>query len=115
LLLVLLVEDLREISSINVSKVSVTVVLWLDSLIFSKRRIRPTAEDLKLRFGPASPTYHLTLDALQTLWETVKNESDVKLKLDLWAKNTEIVYGSKPQIESFIAHTYLVTLVKLII
>jgi len=111
-----LVEDLREISSINISRVSVTeAVLWLDSFIFSKPMIRPTAEDLKMRFGPASPTYHLTFDALQTLWEMVKDESDVKLKLDLWAKNMEIVYGSKPQVESFIAHTYLVTLVKLIV
>jgi SAM-dependent methyltransferase len=111
-----LVKDLREISSINISRVSVTeAVLLLDSFIFSMHRIRPTAEDLKLRFGPASPTYHLTFDALQTLWEMVKDESDVKLKLDLWAKNMEIVYGSKPQVESFIAHTYLVTLVKLIV
>jgi hypothetical protein len=111
-----LVEDLREISSINIEKASVTkAILWLDSFVFSKSRIRPTAEDLKLRFGPASPTYHITLDTLQNLWEVVKDESDVKLKLDLWTKNMEIVYGSKPQVESFIAHTYLVTLVKLII
>jgi hypothetical protein len=60
-----LVEDLHEISSINISKVSATeAVLWLDSFIFSKPLIRPTAEDLKMRFGPASPTYHLTFDAL---------------------------------------------------
>jgi SAM-dependent methyltransferase len=45
----------------------------------------------------------------------VKDEKDIALKLDLWAKNMEIVYGGRPEVSSFIDHTYLVTLVKLIV
>ncbi|MEM3437156.1 MAG: N-6 DNA methylase [Nitrososphaerales archaeon] len=70
---------------------------------------------MKWRFGPYSPTYSLAIDVLRSLWVEVEEERDAKLKLDLWAKNMEIVYGSKPELESFIAHTYLVTLVKLIV
>jgi len=105
-----LVEDIHDISLIDLSKASVTeAILWLDSFIFSKPKIRPTAEDLKWRFGPYSPTYSLAIDVLKSLWSEVEEEKDVKLKLNLWAKNMEIVYGSKPELESFIAHTYLVT------
>lgn len=111
-----LVEDIHDISLIDLSKASVTeAILWLDSFIFSKPKIRATAEDLKWRFGPYSPTYSLAIDVLKSLWSEVEEEKDVKLKLNLWAKNMEIVYGSKPELESFIAHTYLVTLVKLIV
>ena len=110
------VVDVSEIGSIDISKVSVTeAILWLDSFIFSKPRIRPTAEDLKWRFGPSSPTYAIAVDELRALWREVEDQSDVKLKLNLWAKSMEIVYGSKPKLISFIDHTYLVTLVKLIV
>jgi len=110
------VVDVSEIGSIDISKVSVTeAVLWLDSFIFSKPRIRPTAEDLKWRFGPSSPTYAIAVDELRALWSEVEDQSDVKLKLNLWARSMEIVYGSKPKLISFIDHTYLVTLVKLIV
>lgn len=110
------VTDVSEISSIDASKAPDTeVILWLDSIIFSQQKIRPTAEDLKWRFGPGSPTYSLMVDELNSLWCKVKDEEDVKLKLELWAKNMEIVYGSKPKEESFIAHTYLVSLVKMIV
>ena len=47
--------------------------------------------------------------------EAVKNEPSVKLKFELWSKNMEIVYGSRPKVDAFIDQTYLVTLVKLIV
>lgn len=110
------VIDLLEIGSIDLSIISIEeAVLWLDSFIFHERKIRPTADDLRFRFGPGSPTYSLTINTFNTLWEEVKTEPDVKLKLDLWAKNMEIVYGSRPKEEAFLDQTYLVTLVKLII
>jgi len=109
------VKDIKEISSIDLSEISVVeAILWLDSYIFSKPKIRPTANDLKFRFGPGSPTYTVAIETLKTLWSNVKGEEDVKLKFDLWKKNMEIVYGSAPSEEAFIEQTYLVTLVKLV-
>jgi methylase of polypeptide subunit release factors len=110
------VIDIKEISSLDVSKATTEeTILWLDSRIFSKPKIRPTADDLKFRFGPESPTYSLALSTLNDLWNEVKDEPSVKLKFDLWAKNMEIVYGSRPKEEAFIDQTYLVTLVKLMV
>ncbi|MDH5779065.1 MAG: N-6 DNA methylase [Candidatus Bathyarchaeota archaeon] len=110
------VVDLSKIGSIDIADAaSSESVLWLDSFIFSKPKIRPSAMDLRWRFGPDSPTYCVSVDGLTALWEEVKGEKDVKLKLDLWSKNMEIVYGGRPEVSSFIDHTYLVTLVKLIV
>ncbi len=110
------VVDVKEIGSIDISRADVAdTVLWLDSFIFSKPQIRPTAEDLKGRFGPGSPTYAIAINELQALWNEVKGYDDARLKFDLWSKNMEIVYGSKPELRAFIDHTYLVTLVKLIV
>lgn len=111
-----IVTGLDEISILDTSKSSPPdSILWLDSFIFSKPKIRPSAEDLKWRFGPKSPTYWIAIKTLQDLWQRVHNEPDTKLKLDIWKRNLEIVYGKAPEEQSFIDHTYLVTLVKLIV
>jgi len=111
-----IVKGVKEIALVNISEVSDDeAILWLDSYIFSKHRIRPTANDLKFRFGPGSPTYAMVIEALEKLYNSVKEEEDVKLKHELWSKSIEIVYGSKPKVEAFIDYTYLVTLIKLIV
>ena len=108
------VVELKEIGSIDIAESTpLESVLWLDSFIFSAPKIRPSAQDLRWRFGPGSPTHFFVREDLQSLWQEV--ESEEKPKLDLWAKNMEIVYGSKPGPDSFIDHTYLVTLAKLIV
>jgi len=110
------VVSLSKIGAVNIAEApSAESVLWLDSFIFSKPKIRPSAQDLRWRFGPDSPTYCVSVDELTSLWSKVKDERDVALKLDLWARNMEIVYGGRPEVASFIDHTYLVTLVKLIV
>jgi SAM-dependent methyltransferase len=110
------VVDISEIDSMNLSTTPIDeAILWLDSFIFHESKIRPTADDLKFRFGPGSPTYSVAVDILNSLWEEVKNEPNIKLKLDLWTKNMEIVYGSSPKEKAFIDQTYLVTIVKLIV
>jgi len=106
----------KERGEIDLSKVPpMEAILWLDSFIFSSETLQPKAEDLRRRFGPGSVAYHSTRRALKDAWKIVKNKKDVKLKLDLWQKNMEIVYGSTPEEEAFLSHTYLVTLVKIIL
>jgi len=110
------VVDIKEISSIDISQVpEEEAILWLDAYIFSKHKIRPTAIDLKLRFGPGSPTYAAAIDVFKRLYETVKSKEDVESRYEVWSKSMEVVYGSAPREEAFIDHTYLVTLVKLIV
>lgn len=110
------VIELEEISSVDISKVSdKEAILWLDSFIFSAPKILPNAEDLKIRFGSGSPTYAIVIDELGKLWGEVKACDDVKLKFELWSKNMEIVYGNKPELTAFLDHTYLITVIKLMI
>ena len=110
------VVGLRKVGSLNIADTLPSEsVLWLDSFIFAKSRVIPSAMDLRWRFGPDSPTYSVVMDALSDLWDAVWNETDVTLKLDLWAKNMEIVYGGRPKVGAFLDQTYLVTLVKLIV
>lgn len=110
------IDGLNKASSLNMAETPPSEsVLWLDSFVFANPRITPSAMDLRWRFGPDSPTYSVSIDTLNELWDKVWQDRDIILKTDLWSKNMEIVYGSRPHITSFIDHTYLVTLVKLIV
>lgn len=110
------VADVKEISRINLANASIdNSIVWIDSFLFSKSGLRATAEDLSLRFGPGSPTHALAKKELDALWKEVEDAEEVSLKLRLWTKNMAIVYGNEPSVDAFLDHTYLVTLVKLLI
>jgi len=110
------VVNLQEINSLDVRNCSATeAVAWLDSFIFSKSKVEPTAIDMNIKFGLGSPLHFIVVDSFRKMWNKVESDSDVKLKLDLWTKNMEIVYGVSPDPETFFRHTYLVTLTKLVI
>ena len=110
------VGDLIEIGSINATTSTPTeLVIWLDSFIFSSQNQQPTAEDLKIRFGAGSPTYVLATQEFQRMLQIVKNDPEVALKMNLWSRNMQIVYGREPQADVFVDHSYVVTLVKLIV
>lgn len=110
------VTDIAEIGKINTASYTPTeLVIWLDSFMFSARNQPPTADDLKIRFGAGSPTYALAAQALQEMLDIVKRDPEVALKMNLWKRNMQIVYGREPQDQVFVDHTYVVTLVKLIV
>jgi hypothetical protein len=110
------VASVSKVSEIDASSSSSNdFVIWLDSFIFSKAGITPTAEDMKWRFGPKSATYAVAIGEFQSMWQEVESTSDANLKVTLWARNMQIVYGSEPSTDVFLGHTYLVTLVKLLI
>ena len=106
--------SLKEVSSFRVNDNAEEFILWLDSYFFTQRNIKPTAEDLQIKFGLESPTFTMFFEKFKELFNKVKDISSVKLKFSLWRRHLEIVYGSAPDEDEFIIHTYLVTLVKLI-
>jgi len=107
-------QELKLISTMNVGEGLETTIGWLDSFLFSKKGLQPTAEDLRVKFGLRTPTYSRASEVLSTLFRKVSEKADVKLKVALWEKHLEIVYGQAPDLDEFISHTYLVTLVKII-
>ena len=110
------VVGLQEINSLDMkSSSAVEIIAWLDSFVFSKREVVPTAVDMNIKFGLGSPLHFIINDSFNNMWLIVEHDSDVQLKFDLWTKNMEIVYGVSPDIKTFFRHTYLVTLTKLVI
>jgi hypothetical protein len=66
---------------------------------------------LKDIFGAKSQIYPATINELSTFWKAVEN---VKQKYNSWQKSMEIVYGEPPEKNLLLTHTYLATLVKLV-
>lgn len=90
-------------------------LLWLDRYLFRRAPKQPTEEDISARFGAGSPTYMLAMVALSDWWESVKGDTSLALKYELWAKQLTIVYGEGVGSENlFLQHTYLATLAKLL-
>ncbi len=113
------VIKIEEIDELNLDKDTDVehIFLWFDSYLFSTKKIIPTSADIKRRFGSDSPTFISTCKKLEVLFQ--KAESSHKpsiIKYESWSKYLEIVYGGKPdQRDLFFRHTYLSTLVKLLI
>jgi SAM-dependent methyltransferase len=78
-----------------------------------KKHISP--EILRLEFGSESRIFHKIIHELQLLWERVKNDQYARLKFESWENRLRIVYGHTPKKDLFVTHTYLATLVKLIL
>ena len=104
-------EKAVEVRSINFEeKTPEQAILFLDTFLFSGRQA-PTAYDLNLRFGPGSPIYEEVVLELSALFKEMKEP----IKFELWQKNMQLVYGSTPSEEAFVAQTYLMMLVRLLL
>jgi len=90
-------------------------VVWVDGVIFSAAGQRPTAEALSRKFGPASPAYQESVETLSSLWAEVSELKSSRLKIRLWSRAMEIVYGAAPDPTAFVADTYLSILVRLLV
>ena len=111
------VVGVEEKDSIDLEKSSVEqVFLWFDSYLFSTEKITPTSADIKRRFGLASPTFTSMQKKLEILFQKIESFKPAILKYQNWNKYLEVVYGDKLNEKSlFFKHTYLSTLVKLIV
>lgn len=111
------VENVEEIDKIDLEVSSVEkVFLWFDVYFFTTDKIVPTSEDIRKRFGLESPTFATILRQLEILFEKVQVFKPAMIKYENWNRYLEIVYGDKPnERKLFFKHTYLSTLVKLLI
>jgi hypothetical protein len=112
------VTGLEEIDSLDldIEKNVEKIYLWFDSYLFSSDKIIPTSRDIKKRFGVKSATYKKTHYEISQLFESIKDKLPVNTKIKNWSKYLEVVYGDEEkELDLFLRHTYLSTLVKLIV
>jgi len=114
----LAVEKIIPTDSLDLAEVKdgLDIFTWFDSYFFWSQKIIPTSFDIKKRFGLKSGTYVKFMEELITLHESLQNKAFFNTKFKNWSKYLEIVYGDPvEELELFLRHTYLSTLVKMIV
>ena len=110
-------ENAKEVDRFNIANTDAnTVYLWLDSYLFSRTHIEPTADDIVQRFGVNSPTFQLAKRTLKRLLGNVENRTELDVWRGQWRGLLSKVYGSDiADDELFMRHTYLSQFAKLLV
>ena len=110
-------EEAKEADQFNISKVDAEFAyLWLDSYLFSRQNIEPTADDIVQRFGVKSPTFQLVQQTLTRLLSEIEDKRELDVWRGQWKSLLSKVYGSDIADDNlFIRHTYLAQFAKLLV
>lgn len=89
---------------------------WLESVLATAEKVKPTPEEIVRRLGADSPAALLDLADLSALYATCHTTPEVQLKRDLWARllSSALGTGFDDSDELFVTHTYLVLTAELI-
>jgi hypothetical protein len=93
-----------------------TLTVWLEGVLATAQGIAPTPIEIQRRLGAESSSFALDYADLYAVYETHKNENEVALKRELWARLLASALGTHFQDtdELFVLHTYLVVSAELI-
>ena len=110
-------EEAKEIDQLNIANVTADAAyLWLDSYLFSRKEIEPTADDIVQRFGVKSPTFQLVQQRLSRLLSEIEHNTELDVWRGQWKALLSKVYGSDIADDNlFIRHTYLSQFAKLLV
>ncbi len=86
------------------------VLIWLESVLATSRRIPATAKEIQARLGVDSPGHVLDHSTLAGLYEQNRQRPEVQVKRDLWAKLLRTAFGTSfnDTPDLFLDHTLLV-------
>ena len=91
---------------------------WLQGHVFMKPRIRSCSpENLRLEFGPDSPSRDRHIAAIRRLYEAAQDSPSVRVKRELWEMLLGVALGEVAGVDLddlFLRHTYLVSVVGMI-
>lgn len=92
------------------------LVSWLDHVLATTSRVRPTQREIVSRLGSESPGFALDIADLSSLYEACRDDPEVQLKRELWARLLVSALGTnfEDSDELFVAHTYLVITAELL-
>lgn len=89
---------------------------YLDQFIFASKPVKPDSDDIIKRFGLRSAVFNTSRHFLETMFNQIKNEPQVKIKIREWKTLLARVYGSDLGSEPlFIRHTYLTMFSRLLV
>lgn len=86
------------------------LLVWLESVLATAAHIIPTSTQIEARLGADSPGHKLDRDTLAGLYAVGRDNPEVQVKRDLWAKllRTAFGHGFNDDPDLFINHTLLV-------
>ena len=91
------------------------LMAWLEPLLSDRPDLLPEPRAVVRAFGRESLTFGRARLALDALWETLRDDPEVRLKRDLWNGLLREAYGEDVGEDSlFLQHTYLTIVVKAI-
>ena len=94
---------------------------WLrDQAIVALENISPTRKDIEKHFGINSPRYLQDIDTLKALYKQAKDNPSIAVKRRLWqvllrTALGEIAQGEAAMDDLFIRHTYLTTVIGIVV
>lgn len=110
-------QEAKEVDQFNIASADAEVAyLWLDSYLFSRQNIEPTADDIVQRFGVKSPTFQLVQQTLTRLLSEIEDKTELDVWRGQWKSLLSKVYGSDiADDDLFIRHSYLSQFAKLLV
>lgn len=89
------------------------LLAWLEPAVSDRDDLPPEPLNVARELGRESLTYRRALGILETLWDSLHDHPEVKLKRDLWNGLLREVYGAPVGDDGlFLQHTYLTILAK---
>ncbi|RIJ60534.1 SAM-dependent DNA methyltransferase [Clavibacter phaseoli] len=107
-------DELREVQRWELRKVDSDavdrLVAWLDSILLTGPKLKPTPARIEERLGASSPRFKLDRARLQALYDAHGASPEIALKRDLWARLLRTALGTNFEDDSalFLDHTLLV-------
>lgn len=113
---------LHEVRAFNLSPNDPEVdglIAWLEAVFATQQDVPPTPDNVAQLLGSTSPGFALDSLSLRDVYERCKDDPEVQLKRELWAKSLSTALGTQFEKEDeddslFVNHTYLVTVAEIV-
>lgn len=109
-------DELVEISTLENAGDADRLLVWLEAILASETAVPPIPSEIEQRLGATSPAHLLDFRQLSSLYDAHRDEPEVALKRQLWAKLLKTAFGSdfEDDPDAFINHTLLVLTAEII-
>lgn len=104
------VERVAELALSETAPDADRLVVWLESIMATRTQVRPTLTTIEELLGARSPAHRFDHAVLQGMLAAAKDDREVQLKRELWAKLLRTAYGEafSDDAKLFVNHTLLV-------